>query len=224
MIKTVGNNFVKFKRTDDNLKELSRLLTLVEGYIFGKDKDAINCDYWGICAEGGEENTIVNLSQGLEGKPLKVKWSQIEKNFPELIELLDTMGLHYYIGKNYVANWGVHRHIYDTTSTMNLCMLIKGNNDAVVNFHGVEYHTDNNPYLPLSDDHIFDLFDNGSGEEMVTESVNVRDGDYFSFNTEVWHSHITTGDRAELFLLHFKDCVDTLDVQLHCEQLLEQFA
>lgn len=215
MIKTVGNNFVKFKRTDANLKELSRLLTLVEGYIFGKDKNAINCDYWGICAEGGEENTIVNLSEGLFGKPLKVKWSQIEKNFPELIELLDTMGLHYYIGKNYVANWGVHRHIYDTTSTMNLCMLIKGNNDAIVNFHEID---NDNDYEELSNNHIFDLFDNDSTNFTFTESVNVRDGDYFSFNTGVWHSHITEGDRAELFLLHFKDCVDTLDVQLLCEE------
>lgn len=218
MIKTVGNNFVKFKRTDANLKELSRLLTLAEGYIFGKDKNAINCDYWGICAEGGEENTIVNLSEGLFGKPLKVKWSQIEKNFPELIELLDFMGLHYYIGKNYVANWGVHRHIYDTTSTMNLCMLIKGNNDGEVNFHEIDI---DNPYLPLSDDHIFDLFDSDSGFATITESVNIRDGDYFSFNTEVWHSHITEGDRAELFLLHFKDAVEPLDVEVFCTQLLD---
>lgn len=217
MIKTVGNNFVKFKRTDANLKELSRLLTLVEGYIFGKDKNAIGCDYWGICAEGGEENAIVRLSQGLEGKALKVKWSQIEKNFPELVELLDTMGLHYYIGKNYVANWGVHRHIYDTTSTMNLCMLIKGNNGGEVNFHEIDR---DNPYLPLSDDHIFDLFENDSEFATITESVNIRDGDFFSFNTGVWHSHITEGDRAELFLLHFKDTVDPLDVQLLCDELV----
>jgi hypothetical protein len=218
MIKTVGNNFVKFKRTDANLKELSRLLTLVEGYIFGKNKNAINCDYWGICAEGGEENAIVRLDQGLEGKPLKVEWSQIEKNFPELIELLDAMGLHYYIGKNYVANWGVHRHIYDTTSTMNLCMLIKGNNDGEVNFHAINI---DNPYLPLSDEHIFDLFDNDSGFATITESVNIRDGDYFSFNTGVWHSHITEGDKAELFLLHFKDAVTPLDVEVFCAQLLD---
>jgi hypothetical protein len=218
MIKTVGNNFVKFKRTDANLKELSRLLTLVEGYIFGKNKNAINCDYWGICAEGGEENAIVRLDQGLEGKPLKVEWSQIEKNFPELIELLDAMGLHYYIGKNYVANWGVHRHIYDTTSTMNLCMLIKGNTGGEVNFHAIDI---DNPYMPMSDEHIFDLFDNDSGFATIIETVDVRDGDYFSFNTGVWHSHITEGYKAELFLLHFKDAVTPLDVEVFCAQLLD---
>ena len=218
MIKTVGNNFVKFKRTDANLKELSRLLTLVEGYIFGKDKNAIGCDYWGICAEGGEENAIVRLSKGLEGETLKVKWSQIEKNFPELIELLDFMGLHYYIGKNYVANWGVHRHIYDTTSTMNLCMLIKGNNGGEVNFHDSDNDHD---FEELSDDHIFDLYDNDSGFVTISESVPIRDGDYFSFNTGVWHSHITEGDRAELFLLHFKDAVEPLDVEVFCTQLLD---
>ena len=200
MIKQASNNFVQFKKS--HFAELARHLSILEGYIFGKNKNAINCDYWGICAEGGEENTIVKLQNGLEGKPLKINWSQIENTFPRLIELLDEHNLHYYIGKNYVGNWGVHRHIYDTTSTMNLCLLVDGNNGGTVNFH--EFENDSN-FDELSDTHIFDLHDQEFSTNSIIETVNINDGQAYSFNTGQWHSHIVKGETAELFLLHFKD-------------------
>jgi hypothetical protein len=207
MIKTVGENFVKFKKSA--FAELITELTKVEGFLMGKNKNVIGCDYWGIVDADGDENTIVNLDKGLEGQPLNVEWSTIAKNFPRLIELLDENNLHYYIGKNYVGNWGVHRHIYDSTSTMNLCLLVKGNNNGTVNFHEFDNESD---FEEMSDTHIFDLHDREFSEDTIIESLDIKDGQAYSFNTGIWHSHIVEGSKAELFLLHFKDATDVIDL------------
>jgi hypothetical protein len=207
MIKYTGNNFVQFKKSA--FAELVTELTKVEGFLMGKNKNVIGCDYWGIVDADGDENTIVNLDKGLTGQPLKVTWSTIAKNFPRLIELLDENNLHYYIGKNYVGNWGVHRHIYDSTSTMNLCLLVKGNNSGTVNFH--EFDNDSE-FEEMSDTHIFDLHDREFSEDTIIESLDIKDGQAYSFNTGVWHSHIVEGSKAELFLLHFKDATNVIDV------------
>lgn len=207
MIKALGVNYVKFKKSE--FSELRRQLSILEGYIFGKNKSAMTADYWGVCEEGGEENTIVKLADGLTGKPLGITWQKIEKHFPALIAELDRHNLHYYIGKNYVGNWGVHRHIYDESSTMNLCLLVNGNDNATVNFH--EFDNDHE-FDNMSDDHIFDLHDKEFSTDTIMESVNVKDGECYSFNTGQWHSHIVQGEKAELFLLHFKDSTDVADL------------
>ena len=208
MIKSIGNNYVKFKKS--NFSQLVRQLSILEGYIFAKNKSAMTADYWGVCEEGGEEDTIVKLEDGLGGKPLGITWQKIEKLFPDLIAELDKHGLHYYIGKNYVGNWGVHRHIYDESSTMNLCLLVNGNNGGTVNFH--EFDNDSEFFDELSDDHIFDLHHASFEEGTITESVKIKDGDCFSFNTGQWHSHIVQGKKAELFLLHFADATCVHDI------------
>ena len=208
MIKSIGNNYVKFQKSD--FSQLIRQLSILEGYIFGKNKSAMTADYWGVCEEGGEENTIVKLADGLTGKPLGITWQKIEKLFPALIQELDKHGLHYYIGKNYVGNWGVHRHIYDESSTMNLCLLVNGNNGGTVNFH--EFDDDSEFFDEMSDDHIFDLHHASFEEGTITESVKIKDGDCYSFNTGQWHSHIVQGEKAELFLLHFRDAISVHDL------------
>jgi hypothetical protein len=208
MIKSIGNNYVKFQKSD--FSQLVRQLSILEGYIFAKNKSAMTADYWGVCEEGGEEDTIVKLADGLAGKPLGITWQKIEKLFPDLIAELDKHGLHYYIGKNYVGNWGVHRHIYDESSTMNLCLLVNGNNGGTVNFH--EFDDDAEFFDELSDDHIFDLHHASFEEGTITESVKIKDGDCYSFNTGVWHSHIVQGEKAELFLLHFRDAISVHDL------------
>jgi len=208
MIKSIGNNYVKFQKSD--FSQLVRQLSILEGYIFGKNKSAMTADYWGVCEEGGEEDTIVKLEDGLGGKPLGITWQKIEKLFPDLIAELDKHGLHYYIGKNYVGNWGVHRHIYDESSTMNLCLLVNGNNGGTVNFH--EFDNDAEFFDELSDAHIFDLHHASFEEGTIIESVKIKDGDCYSFNTGVWHSHIVQGKKAELFLLHFRDAQSVHDI------------
>ena len=87
MIKSIGNNYVKFQKSD--FSQLVRQLSILEGYIFGKNKSAMTADYWGVCEEGGEEDTIVKLEDGLGGKPLGITWQKIEKLFPDLIAELD---------------------------------------------------------------------------------------------------------------------------------------
>jgi hypothetical protein len=207
MIKTMGENFVQFKKPV--FSELVTELTKVEGFLMAKNKNVIGCDYWGIVDAEGDENTIVNLDKGLTGQPLNVEWSTIAKKFPNLIQMMDDFGLHYYVGKNYVGNWGVHRHIYDSTSTMNLCLLVKGNNGGTVNFHEFDNDSD---FETMSDDHIFDLHDKEFSRDTIVESVDIKDGQCYSFNTGVWHSHIVYGNRAELFLLHFKDATNVMDL------------
>jgi hypothetical protein len=49
-------------------------------------------------------------------------------------------------------------------------------------------------------------------EGTITESVKIKDGDCFSFNTGQWHSHIVQGKKAELFLLHFADATCVHDI------------
>lgn len=208
MIKSIGENYVKFAKSD--FSQLIRQLSILEGYIFGKNKSAMTADYWGVCEEGGDEDTIVKLADGLTGKPLGITWQKIEKLFPDLIAELDKHGLHYYIGKNYVGNWGVHRHIYDESSTMNLCLLVNGNNGGTVNFHEFDFDNNSN-FEDLSDNHIFDLHDKEFSEDTITESVKIKDGDCYSFNTGQWHSHIVQGKKAELFLLHFRDATSVHD-------------
>jgi len=208
MIKSIGNNYVKFQKSD--FSQLVRQLSILEGYIFAKNKSAMTADYWGVCEEGGEEDTVVKLEDGLGGKPLGITWQKIEKLFPDLIAELDKHGLHYYIGKNYVGNWGVHRHIYDESSTMNLCLLVNGNNGGTVNFH--EFDNDSEFFDELSDDHIFDLHHASFEEGTITESVKIKDGDCYSFNTGQWHSHIVQGEKAELFLLHFRNATSVHDI------------
>ena len=208
MIKSIGENYVKFQKSD--FSQLIRQLSILEGYIFGKNKSAMTADYWGVCEEGGEENTIVKLADGLTGKPLGITWQKIEKLFPALIQELDKHGLHYYIGKNYVGNWGVHRHIYDESSTMNLCLLVNGNNGGRVNFHEFDFDNNSN-FEDMSDNHIFDLHDKEFSEDSIIESVKIKDGDCYSFFTGQWHSHIVQGEKAELFLLHFRDAISVHD-------------
>ena len=208
MIKSIGENYVKFQKSD--FSQLIRQLSILEGYIFGKNKSAMTADYWGVCQEGGDEDTIVKLADGLEGKPLGITWQKIEKLFPALIQELDKHGLHYYIGKNYVGNWGVHRHIYDESSTMNLCLLVNGNNGGTVNFHEFDFDNNSN-FEDMSDNHIFDLHDKEFSEDSIIESVNIKDGDCYSFFTGQWHSHIVQGKKAELFLLHFRDATSVHD-------------
>jgi hypothetical protein len=211
MVKNYSENFVQFKAK--RFAKLVRLLTIAEGYIFGRDPRAIGADYWGVCEGSVEENTIVRLSDGLEGLRLRTTWEDVAATFPELVALMDEFGLHYYIGKNYIGNWGMHRHIYDETSTMNLCILVKGNDKGTVNFHDInELETD---FLGMQDDNILEILEN-PGEDFIrntmTESVDIRDGDIYSFNTGVWHSHLVKGSRAELFLLHFKNATSVDDI------------
>ena len=207
MIKAYGENFVQFKKS--TFAELITELTKVEGYMIGRCDTLNGCDYWGIVDADCDENSFVNLEIGLEGNPHGVTWFDIESEFPRLIELLDAFNLQYYIGKNYVGNWGVHRHIYDESSTMNLCLLVKGNNSGTVNFHEFDNDWEWNA---MSDDHIFDLHDKEFSEDTITESVNVKDGQCYSFFTGQWHSHIVEGEKAELFLLHFKDAESVDDI------------
>jgi hypothetical protein len=211
MVKNYGANYVQFKAK--RFAELVRLLTIAEGYIFGRDPRAIGADYWGICEGSVEENTIVRLSEGLTGLRLRTTWEDVAATFPELVELMDEFNLHYYIGKNYVGNWGMHRHIYDETSTMNLCILVKGNNFGTVNFHDIGEF--NNDFIGMQDDNILEIMDSVSEEfidSTMTESVFIKDGEIYSFNTGVWHSHLVTGNRAELFLLHFKNSITVYDI------------
>jgi hypothetical protein len=207
MIKAYGENFVQFKKS--TFAELITELTKVEGYMIGRCDTLNGCDYWGIVDADCDENSFVNLEIGLEGNPHGVTWFDIESEFPRLIELLDAFNLQYYIGKNYVGNWGVHRHIYDESSTMNLCLLVKGNNWGTVNFHEFDNDSD---FDDMSDDHIFDLHDQEFSEDTIIESVKIKDGDCYSFNTGQWHSHIVEGKKAELFLLHFKDAESVDDI------------
>ena len=168
MIKTVGENFVQFKKSA--FAELITELTKVEGYMIGRCDTLNGCDYWGIVDAEGEENCYVNLDQGLSGEEHGVTWFDLKAEFPRLIELLDEHNLHYYIGKNYVGNWGVHRHIYDESSTMNLCLLVKGNNGGTVNFHEFDNELD---FEEMSNDHIFDLHDKEFSEDTIIESLNI---------------------------------------------------
>jgi hypothetical protein len=46
----------------------------------------------------------------------------------------------------------------------------------------------------------------------MIESVNIHDGNIYSFNTGIWHSHLVEGNRAELFLLHFKNATSVDDI------------
>lgn len=207
MIKLIGSNFVQFKKSA--FRELVTELTKVEGYLIGRNLNVNGCDYWGIVENGDDENCYVNLATGLSGVPHGINWSEIENNFPRLIDLLDDFNLHYYIGKNYIGNWGVHRHIYDSTSTMNLCILVAGNNSGSVNFHRFDNESD---FETMSDDHIFDLHDKPFSEDTIAESVEISDGEIYSFNTGKWHSHIVEGEKAELFLLHFKNSTTVEDI------------
>jgi len=207
MIKTYGENFVQFKKSA--FAELITELTKVEGYMIGRCDILNGCDYWGIVDADGDENSFVNLEIGLEGNPHGVTWEELATNFPRLIKLLDAFNLHYYIGKNYVGNWGVHRHIYDESSTMNLCLLVKGNDSGTVNFHEFDNDSD---FEDMSDNHIFDLHDQEFSEDTITESVKIKDGQCYSFNTGQWHSHIVEGKNAELFLLHFRDAESVDDI------------
>lgn len=211
MVKSFGNNYVQFKAK--KFAELVRLLTIAEGYIFGRDPRAIGADYWGVCEGSVEENTIVRLSEGLTGLRLRTTWEDVAATFPELVALMDEFGLHYYIGKNYIGNWGMHRHIYDESSTMNLCILVKGNNSGMVNFHDIgEFESD---FFGMQDDNILEILENPTEEFIADtriETVHINDGDIYSFNTGVWHSHLVKGNRAELFLLHFKDATSVDDI------------
>lgn len=211
MIKSYGDNFVQFKAK--RFAELVRLLTIAEGYVFGRDPRAVGADYWGVCEGSVEENTIVRLSEGLTGLRLRTTWEDVAATFPELVELMDEFGLHYYIGKNYIGNWGMHRHIYDESSTMNLCILVNGNNHGTVNFHDVGESEDK--FMGMQDDNILEIMDSVSEEFIAStmiESVPIRDGDIYSFNTGIWHSHIVAGTHAELFLLHFKNASSVYDI------------
>jgi len=207
MIKTIGENFIQFKKSA--FAELITELTKVEGYLIGRCNTLNGCDYWGIVDAEGEENCYVNLAQGLSGEPHGVTWFDLKAEFPRLIELLDEHNLHYYIGKNYVGNWGVHRHIYDESSTMNLCLLVKGNNLGTVNFHEFDNELD---FEEMSNDHIFDLHNEKFSDDTIIETVKIKDGECYSFNTGMWHSHIVNGKTAELFLLHFKDATKPQDI------------
>ena len=207
MIKSTGRNFVQFKKSA--FRELVTELTKLEGYMMGRNSRVNGCDYWGIVEDGVDENCYVNLATGLSGVPHGINWTEIENNFPRLLNLLDRFNLHYYIGKNYIGNWGVHRHIYSADSTMNLCILGRGNNSASVNFHQFDNESD---FETMSDDHIFDLHDKPFSEDTITESVNIKNNEIYSFNTGIWHSHIVQKYRAELFLLHFKNSVKPSDI------------
>lgn len=206
-IKKYGNNFVQFKKS--NFNELIIELAKLEGFLMAKNNLVIGADYWGIVDCDSDENTIIRLSEGLEGQPLNVTWKTITKKFPRLIQLLDEFNLHYYIAKNYIGNWGVHRHVYSEFSTMNLCLLIKGNNQGTVNFHKFDNESD---FEPMSDDHNFDLHNKDFSTDTIMETVHIKDGQAYSFNTSKWHSHIVKDTKAEIFLLHFRDCSSTFDI------------
>lgn len=205
--KRYGNNFVQFQNSKFN--ELIVELTKLEGFLIAKNGAVIGADYWGIVEGESDENTIVKLSEGLDGQPLNVTWKTITKKLPRLIQLLDEFNLHYYIGKNYIGNWGVHRHVYNELSTMNLCLLVKGNNGGTVNFHKFNNDSD---FEPMSDEHIFDLHDMEFSKDTIIESLNIKDGQAYSFNTGIWHSHIVRGVKAEIFLLHFRECSSPYDI------------
>ena len=206
-IKKCGSNFVQFKAS--SFSELVLELTKLEGFLMAKNPCVIGADYWGIVDCESNENTIVKLSEGLQGRTLNVNWKTVTKNFPRLIQLLDEFNLHYYIAKNYIGNWGVHRHVYSEFSKMNLCLLVKGNNNGTVNFHAIDNEHD---FEPMSEDHNFDLHNQEFSADTIVESVNIKDGQAYSFNTSKWHSHIVKDTKAEIFLLQFRGCSSAFDI------------
>jgi len=90
-----------------------------------------------------------------------------------------------------------------------LCLLVKGNNGGTVNFHEFDNESD---FEEMSNDHIFDLHNEKFSDDTIDETVKIKDGECYSFNTGMWHSHIVNGKTAELFLLHFKDATKPQDV------------
>jgi len=80
---------------------------------------------------------------------------------------------------------------------------------GTVNFHEFDNDSD---FESMSNDHIFDLHDREFSEDTIIETVKIKDGQCYSFNTGQWHSHIVEGKKAELFLLHFKDATDVIDL------------
>jgi hypothetical protein len=101
---------------------------------------------------------------------------------------------------------------------MNLCILVKGNNSGTVNFHDIaDFESE---FMGMCDTNILEIIENPTEDfisETLIESVSIRDGDIYSFNTGIWHSHLVTGNRAELFLLHFKDATSVADILMEFE-------
>lgn len=202
MITSKGKHWIAIDPYSAKFHELTFQLSLAERYLHLMQPNTVGCDYWGLCRDNPEENTVVRLSEGMCGTQMQVTYKDVMRVLPRLKQLIAELDLHPYIGKNYIGNWGIHRHAYSRDSRWNLCVMGPGNDPATVTF----YEVIKGPTYPaLTDTHIFDLLDKNARTKSV-ESLIVNDGDLYSFNTWVWHSHKVKrrDNHVECFLLHFR--------------------
>ncbi len=202
MILNKGRHWIAIDPTAGKFAELVVQLNLAERYLHLTEPNTVGCDYWGLCRDNPEENTVVRLADGMCGTQMTVTYNDVMRVLPRLKQLIAELDLHPYIGKNYIGNWGIHRHAYSRDSKWNLCIMGPGNDPATVAFHDV---VKGPVYEALTDTHIFDLLDRHARTKVV-ESMLVNEGDMYSFNTWVWHSHKVKrrDNHVECFLLHFK--------------------
>jgi hypothetical protein len=203
MILSKGKHWIAIDPAAAKFQELTVQLNLAERYLHLMQPDTVGCDYWGLCRDNPEENTVVRLADGMCGNQMEVTYNDVMRVLPRLKQLMAELDLHPYIGKNYIGNWGIHRHAYSRDSKWNLCVMGPGNDPATVAFHEV---VKGPVYEALTDTHIFDLLDR-QARTRVIESLPVNVSDMYSFNTWVWHSHKVKrrDNHVECFLLHFKN-------------------
>jgi len=204
MILDTGANWIRLNESDNRFVELHRLLVQAEKYVQIRDPRTTKCDYWGICKNDATENLVVKCGETYEGEKLAITYKDVMRAFPELKALMNELKLQPYIGKNYIGNWGIHRHSYGNRGQWNICVLGKGNRKATINFHNVVDST--TQYGKCTSHYFFHILDDSEKTEIV-ETINVKEGQMYSLNVWEWHSHITSSktNHAECFLLHFKD-------------------
>lgn len=212
MILSSGINWIRINENDSRFVELEKLLQQAEKFVAIKDPRILECDYWGICRDNKEEEIVVKCSGEYHGERLAVTYNDVMRAFPELKKVMDELKIYPYIGKNYIGNWGIHKHAYGDKSKWNICVLGKGNKNATINFHEVIETTNN--YSECTNQYFFHILEPNE-KTKVLETIHVAPGQIYSLNTWQWHSHITKSksNHAECFLLHFKGAITKEQVE-----------
>jgi hypothetical protein len=184
-----GNHWIKLDQKNNKLVELTYLLVQAEVFVNQHAPNTIKSDYWGLT-----NSPVCNKWLNDIGHGLPISYNDVLDYIPRLKIVMEDLNLFPYIGRNIVSNWGIHRHHAGSKIHRNMCIMGKGNNNGTLNFYGP---IEPIPYskIPVND-HI--------DKSTLIESVSVCEGDIFSIDTWVWHSHITPEKgRVETFLLHF---------------------
>lgn len=191
MILDSGIYWRRLDHTDPRLVALVTLLDQAEDFIEQTVPDIRTRVYWGVSGD-----TIGNKYLNDIGHGLSVSYQDIMHHLPRLKELMAELNLIEYIGRNILSNWGIHRHHASSDYHWNMCILGKGNNNGLLNFHQVDGSINEYSVIPV--------YDYLAHNAKIIETVSIKEGDIFSLNTWQWHSHTTpnTG-RVETFLLHF---------------------